>query len=100
MEADENKGKVLIMDMGVKGAKELKKRYYNIISIYIIPPNITKLVSQMENRNMSRLKRNKKQIEEAVETCDWLIINDDLDIAVSEIERIIKNIKKYRRQFT
>lgn len=85
------------MDIGVKGAKELKKRYPNIISIYIIPPDITKLVSQMKNRSINRLKRNENQIEQALEICDWLVINDDLDIAVSEIEKIMKSIKKYRR---
>ena len=95
MKSNSNANKFLIMDMGAKGALEIKKIYKNAIFVYIIPSNYERLVSQMEYRDASRLKRSKAQIESAAKVCDWLIINDDTDIAVTQIEKIMHTIKEY-----
>lgn len=95
MQAPENQGKFLIMDMGAKGASEFKERYRNAIFIYIIPPNKEALLERMKNRNPSRLQRSKRQLPQAKKVCDWLVINDDLDEAVDQIEQIMHIIKKH-----
>ena len=95
MQSEENKGKFLIMDMGAKGALEFKKKYKNAIFVYIIPPNCERLIAQMEYRDASRINRSKVQIASASQVCDWLVINDDINVAVSQIERIMHVIKEH-----
>lgn len=99
MNAFENRGKFLIMDMGVSGAEELKKIYRNGIFVYIIPPSQERLLSQMGTRGPERFVRSKKQIKRVKDVCDWLVINDDLDTAVSQIQRIMHTIKEYSPNF-
>ncbi len=87
--------KYLIIDMGVNGAKELKSRYKNAIFIYIIPPTKERLLSQMKDRNPSRLLRSKSQLPNAFKVCKWLVINDDPKNAALQIERIMTTLKTY-----
>jgi guanylate kinase len=85
--------KFLLLDMGVKGAMEFKKNFKNAIFIYIIPPTIERLFDQMKDRNPSRLQRSKAQLSVASDVCDWLVINDDVEIAATQIEKIMHTIR-------
>ena len=95
MDAFENQGKFLIMDMGVGGAKELKETYRNGIFIYIIPPSQERLLEQMDGRGPERIARNRRQLSRVKGVCNWLIINDDLNTAVDEIQRLMHIIKEH-----
>lgn len=99
MNAFENRGKFLIMDMGVSGAAELKGLYKNSVCIYIIPPTQERLLSQMGTRGYERFVRSKKQIKRVKDVCDWLVINDDLETAASQIQKIMHTIKEYAPNF-
>lgn len=88
------KNKILLIDVGIKGAEELLETYSNAISVYIIPPNKERLRSQMVNRDSTRWSRNLRQIEDAKRICGWLIINDNLDIAATQIKKIADILMK------
>lgn len=87
--------KYLIMDIGSDGAEEFKRKYKNSIYVYLMPPNVQRLLSQMKGRSKSRLNRNIRQIPKVKQVCDWLVINDDQDIAASEIEQIMHLVKEH-----
>ena len=95
MNAEELKNKIVLVDMGAKGAKEFKATYKNSIFIYIIPPSREILSSQMKNRDSTRMDRNKNQLENMKDVCKWLVINDDMDKTTCEIMHIIRTIKQY-----
>lgn len=95
MDAFENQGKYLIMDMGARGAAEFKQKYKNAIFIYVIPPNKERLLSQMGARGPERFERSKRQLHQVTDVYDWLIINDDVDTAVQEIEKIMHILKEH-----
>ena len=95
MDSEENRGKYLIMDMGAKGAAEFKEKYKNSMCVYVIPPTLERLMSQMEGRGKTRVQRNLNQIEQAKRVCDWLVINDDVDTAASQIETIMHALREH-----
>lgn len=95
MSNPEYQGKYLLLDMGAKGAAEFKAKYKNAIFVYVIPPTKERLVGQMKGRHPDRLARNKRQIAQAMQVCDWLIINDDRDESAEVLERIMSIIRKY-----
>lgn len=95
MDNPKYQGKYLMLDMGVRGAAEFKAKYPNIICVYVIPPTKDRLLGQMEGRHPDRFQRNKRQITQAMDVCDWLIINDDKDAAVAVLERIMSIVKRY-----
>ena len=61
MKSQKFRDKVVLLDMGAKGAKEFKDTYKNSIFIYIIPPNEEILSAQMKNRDSTRMDRNRNQ---------------------------------------
>ncbi len=95
MKSQKFRDKVVLLDMGAKGAKEFKDTYKNSIFIYIIPPNEEILSAQMKNRDSTRMDRNRNQLKNMKDVCKWLVINDDIDKTVEEIMKIIKTIQQY-----
>ena len=85
------KDKFVIIDIGAKGVRQLKKAYKNVISIYIMPPTPERI---KQNRNQNRLQRSIEQIKYAKEFCSWLVINEDLENAISDIEKMLQIIHK------
>lgn len=97
MDDDLYQNKCLLLDIGARGAKELKQEYPNSICIYLIPPTQQRLASQMIGRSPQRMERNKKQIEEAKQVCDFLVINHTVEQATEEIELMTRILQRYEK---
>ncbi len=91
-------GKVVIFDVDVKGGVNLKKIFVeNALSIFIAPPSIDELERRLISRATDDLETIKIRVAKAkeemtyAEEFDQIIINDDLETAQKEIERIVRN---------
>lgn len=89
-------GRNLIMDIDVKGALNVKKKYgENALSIFILPPSMEALEERLRLRNTDSDESVKKRIEKAememtfAPQYDNRVVNDQLDKAVDEVEKII-----------
>jgi len=87
----------VIMELDTKGAENYRKFYKNIVSIFILPPSIEELVRRIELRHpeanlKERLHAAGEQIEVA-HRYDFIIVNDDIERAGSELLTIIDNGK-------
>ena len=92
------KGNNLIMDIDVKGALSIKKRYgKNAISIFIMPPDKETLEHRLRNRGTDSEETIRKRLQKSeyemgfAEKFDYVVINDNLQVAVNEVEEKIKN---------
>lgn len=97
MDKEEYANKCLLIDIGARGAKEIKQEYPNSICVYIIPPTEEQLSSQMQGRSSHRNERNRRQIEEAKSICDFLVINKDVQQATEEIKLITAILQRYTK---
>lgn len=88
------KDKYVILDIGVKEAREFKDKHKNSISVYVTPSNEEEVLQQMGTRYPSDVNNNKSQLQLSPQVCDWLIINDDSEQAASEVERIMTLVKE------
>lgn len=90
-------GRNLIMDVDVKGALNIKKRYDSeAISIFIMPPG----KEELERRLRSRATDSEDTIIRRLEKAEYemgfsgrfdkVVVNDNLDKAVAEVGNIIK----------
>ena len=93
-----DKGNNLIMDIDVKGALRIKKRYgKNAISIFIMPPDKETLEHRLRNRGTDSEETIRKRLQKSeyemgfAEKFDYVVINDNLQVAVNEVEEKIKN---------
>ncbi len=98
-------GKDVLMDLDIQGAKEIKRRFPESISIFILPPSMEILKERVKKRSANdkidiELRMKKAVVE--IQRCpdyDFIIVNDDLNQAVREIEAIIiaqRALKKRR----
>ena len=91
----------LLLDMDVKGSATIKRvSPRNTFSIFIVPPSIDTLRNRLIKRGSEsfekveiRLKRFQKEIKYK-DKFDHIMINDDLELAKSELITIIKQLKK------
>lgn len=101
MDTPHLKDKYVVLDMGIKGAMEFKERYKNAIFVYLIPPTLDRLLNQMgaSARYPDRINRSRAQIPLVGKVCNWLVINDNPDVAAAEIEKIMTIIKENAHDF-
>jgi guanylate kinase len=90
------KGKNLLIDIDVQGARQIEERYGDEgIFIFILPPDFELLRTRLTARQtdaIDEIERRLKKAEEEVQhyqDYDYVIINDDFEQAVKELESII-----------
>ncbi len=93
-----SKGKICILDIDIQGVQLVKKSGLECKYIFISPPSISELEKRLRGRGTEteekiqiRLKNAIKEMEFGHEAgnFDAVIINDDLETALSEIESSI-----------
>ena len=95
------KNNVLLLEMDVKGSMRIKMLYPdNTYSIFIIPPSIDQLRKRLKNRGTDSDKRIEirlKRFEEEMEfqkKFDYVIVNEDLELAKIELIKTINKLKQ------
>lgn len=91
-------GKHILLEIDVKGALKIKHNYPEAVLIFIDPPSIEVLISRLKNRKTENEEEFRKRIERAKMELslkgkfDYLVVNDNLDLALSELKSIINKI--------
>ena len=96
-----SKNKDVLFDIDWQGTKQLKKiKDLNIITIFILPPNIKILKDRLLNRHEGQYKVIEKRMNKFQEEIShwneykYVVINDDLDKCYNHIVDIIQLEKK------
>lgn len=91
-----SEGKVVVFDVDVKGGINIKNMLKDeAFAIFIMPPSVEELKKRLEGRNtetaeslQQRLARAEMEISKS-DNFDTVILNDDLTLAVNEVEKCI-----------
>ena len=88
-------GTDVLLDIEVQGAAKVRQRCPDALFIFIIPPSFEELSRRLHNRNTDseeviagRLEKARVEAQEIV-NYNYLVINDKVSNAVSEIEAIL-----------
>jgi guanylate kinase len=88
-------GKLVILEIELEGARQIRTSYPNALSIFILPPSFAELEKRIRGRGQDsqeaisrRLNRAQEEIEAAAEF-DIQIVNDDLETALNQIEAVL-----------
>ena len=93
-------GKDVLLEIDVQGALQVRHHYPDALLIFILPPDEPTLLRRLTDRGrdsepdiQKRFRAAKREIHMAKgsHAFDYMVINDDLDRAVAEIEKIIKH---------
>lgn len=92
-----DKGIDVVLEIDVNGAKQIKEKVPNCVSIFVAPPSFDDLKTRLIGRNTDspeviekRLKKAKEEIALA-SMYDYIVINDDVQLAVDEVVSIIQS---------
>lgn len=92
-----NAGKDVILEIEIQGARKIKAKNPEALLIFIAPPSMAELKNRLVGRGTetpqvieSRLHRVAEE-SQGVEEYDYLLLNDELEICVDELHRIIQS---------
>lgn len=92
-----NNGKDLILELETIGALKVKNQMPDAVLIFIAPPSFEELEHRLRNRHtedeetiQKRLSEVRAEIER-LKKYDYVIVNDEVDRAIAELEKIIKD---------
>ena len=100
-----SQGKDVLFDIDWQGTQQLKRiKNMNIVTIFILPPNIKVLKDRLLNRHKNEEKLIGKRMNKFNEEIshwneyNYVVINDDLNICYEKIKNIITSEKKGIRE--
>jgi len=89
------KGKDMLIEVDVNGAKNIKEILPDAITVFIMPPSFEVLKHRLTSRGTEKPEQIEKRLNTALDEIrranefDYIVVNDDLIGAVDDFERII-----------
>lgn len=91
-------GRTVILEIDIQGGKQVKAIYPQSVMVFILPPSTKVLADRISGRGREsgevvarRLGGAGSEIAAAWQYYDNMVINDDLEQAISEVIQIIQN---------
>ena len=91
------KGFIVLLEIEVEGAKQIKEKFPEALSIFLLPPSKAELEKRIRNRGTEkeeaidrRLSRANYEIASS-DQFDFVLTNHDVDETVKEVFKIIKS---------
>ena len=91
-----NKGEIVLLEIDVQGALQVKKNYPEAVFIFLLPPTMEELKSRIVKRGTESEEDINRRFENAfkeldfVGEYDYFVINERIEDAVADVEAIIK----------
>lgn len=95
LEAARREGEHLLLDIDVQGARSVRAKVPDAVTIFLLPPDGDEVVSRLEGRGtedrqrIGRRLRNAETELAAVCEFDFAVVNDDLERAVDHVQAIL-----------
>jgi len=94
----------IIFDIDIQGARQLRAARPEVVGIFILPPSMAELRRRLESRASDtpeviarRMQKARDEIEH-YGTFDYLVLNDDLEIAQRDIVAVVRASFRGRRR--
>lgn len=101
VENEINDGKIVVLEIDVQGAVNVKKNTDNAVFIFLAPPSLSELKNRIVGRGTEtendinlRMKNARKELE-YIQNYDYLVINDHINTAINSVNEII-NAEKHK----
>lgn len=90
-----DRGKHVMLDIDVQGARQVVQRFLDAVTIFVVPPSAEALVARLAGRNTEsteslalRLRNAVLELGEA-ERYQHIVVNDSLEEAIAKVSSII-----------
>ena len=100
MEDELKKGKNVILEIEIQGARKIRNMFPDAVLIFIMPPSGDELLRRLkgrgsENQQMirDRVRRASKEAE-GIEDYDFVFVNDDPAACAHHIDELIRSMRQ------
>ena len=90
-------GKDILLEIDGQGARQVRKIFSDVVSIFVLPPSLEVLENRLKDRNQDskeviakRMAAAKEEISHVSEY-DYVIINDNMDIALRDLVSVVQS---------
>ncbi|HLH09782.1 MAG TPA: guanylate kinase [Terriglobales bacterium] len=102
-----NRGKDLVLDIDVQGAKQVKERLPDSVSIFILPPSRDELERRLRARSSAEQMTDTRVINRRLAEAgreienypgyDYILVNDDFNQSVDRLKAIVQAVRNQRK---
>ena len=88
-------GRVVVLDIDVQGARQVRAALPDAVSVFILPPSAEELRRRLTKRDTERALERQVRLEtarqelKAARDFDYIVINDDFERALATLEAIV-----------
>jgi guanylate kinase len=96
-------GRDLVLEIDVQGASQVKKKLPQAVAIFIVPPSRQALEQRLRDRGQDSEEAIARRLQRAGQEMassndyDFVVVNDDLERAASEVRAIVVASRCRRR---
>lgn len=89
----------VLLEIEVRGSKQVKEKMPKAISIFIMPPSLEELEHRLRGRKTEDEKTIQRRLNEAAreieagKNFDYRVVNDNIDDAILQLEKIYNSTK-------
>jgi guanylate kinase len=93
------RGNDLLLDIDVQGARQVKQKLSDAVSIFVLPPSRAELESRLRKRSQSENVQSEEVIRRRLDTArkeienypnyDYILINDRLEQSVDDLQAVV-----------
>lgn len=90
-----DKGEIVLLEIDVQGALQVKKNYKNVVFVFLLPPTMDELKNRIIKRGTESEEDIERRFKNAFEELDFVgeydyfVVNDKVENAVLDIEHIV-----------
>jgi guanylate kinase len=95
LEAAASRGEHIVLDIDVRGARQIRDSVPDAKLIFVLPPSVAVLMKRLTGRGTEGAREVEMRLRSALDELqaasefDYRVVNDDLDRCVDEIEEIV-----------
>ena len=104
VETELEKGRHVVLEIDVQGALQVKEKFPDSIMVFVVPPDLEELEKRLSGRGTEKSETLKTRLRNAKEeitfsrSYDYVVVNDKIERAASELTEIFKSeIRKSER---
>lgn len=106
VDAERASGHDVILEIDFQGAAQVRARYSDALSIFVLPPSRATLANRLTQRGEDDAGVIRQRLDKArwemshYRDYDYLVVNDDFDIALADLECIVRaeRLRRKRQQ--
>lgn len=106
VDAERDRGRDVILEIDFQGAAQVRQRYPEAVSIFILPPSTEALERRLDSRGEDDPEVIRQRLDKArwemshYRDYDYLLVNDDFGLALDELGCIVRTerLRLHRQQ--